>query len=40
MESMKNVDVGGFVVSYSPRNRNGSRFVELTMIGRDGSFKH
>lgn len=40
LESMSNFDLGGFVVSFSPQNRNGSRFVELTMIGRDGTFKH
>lgn len=29
-------DLGGFKVSYSPTNHNGSRFVDLTIIGRNG----
>jgi branched-chain amino acid transport system substrate-binding protein len=38
LERMQDVDVGGFYVSYSPKNRSGSRFVDLTIIGRDGKF--
>jgi ABC-type branched-subunit amino acid transport system substrate-binding protein len=37
MEKM-DVDLGGFSVSYSPKNHAGSRFVDLTIIGRDGKF--
>jgi hypothetical protein len=36
---MHDVDFGGFAVSYSPTNHNGSMFVDLTIIGRDGGFK-
>jgi hypothetical protein len=32
------VDLGGFYVSYSPANRAGSKFADLTMIGRGGKF--
>ena len=32
------VDMGGFFVSYSPKNRAGSKFVDLTIISRDGKF--
>jgi branched-chain amino acid transport system substrate-binding protein len=38
MEKMQDVDLGGFFVSYSPTNRAGSKFVDLTIIGRDGKF--
>jgi len=38
MEKMQDVDLGGFYVGYSPTNRAGSRFVDLTIIGRDGKF--
>ena len=38
MEKMRDVDLGGFYVSYSPTNHAGSRFVDLTIIGRDGKF--
>ncbi|HXZ53832.1 MAG TPA: ABC transporter substrate-binding protein, partial [Burkholderiales bacterium] len=38
LESMNNVDLGDFVVSFSPTNHSGSKFVDLTMIGRGGKF--
>lgn len=37
MEKM-DVDLGGFYVSYSPKNHTGSKFVDLTIIGREGKF--
>jgi branched-chain amino acid transport system substrate-binding protein len=37
MEKM-DVDVGGFFVSYSPKSHIGSKFVDLTIIARDGKF--
>ena len=39
LESMHDVDFGGFAVNYSPTNHNGSMYVDLTIIGRDGGFK-
>lgn len=36
LEKMNNYDAGGFKVSFSPENRVGSKFVEVTVIGRDG----
>lgn len=36
LEKMSSYDVGGFKVSFSPDNRVGSKFVEVTVIGRDG----
>jgi branched-chain amino acid transport system substrate-binding protein len=38
MEKMQDVDVGGFFVSYSPKNHAGSKFVDLTIIARGGKF--
>ena len=38
MEAMSDVDLGGFYVGYSPTNRAGSKFVDLTIIGRQGRF--
>jgi ABC-type branched-subunit amino acid transport system substrate-binding protein len=38
LETMNGVDLGGFVVSFSPANHSGSQFVELTIIGRGGKF--
>jgi ABC-type branched-subunit amino acid transport system substrate-binding protein len=38
LEKMNDVDLGGFFVSYSPKNRAGSKFVDLTIIARDGKF--
>jgi ABC-type branched-subunit amino acid transport system substrate-binding protein len=38
LETMGDVDVGGFYVSFSPKNHNGSKFVDLTIIARDGKF--
>lgn len=38
LEGMNNVDIGDFVVGFSPTNHSGSKFVDLTMIGRGGKF--
>ena len=38
LETMSDYDVGGFTVTYTPSDHSGSRFVELTAIGRDGAF--
>jgi ABC-type branched-subunit amino acid transport system substrate-binding protein len=38
LESMHDVDLGGFYVGYSPAVHAGSKFVELTIIGRSGKF--
>ena len=38
METMRDVDVGGFAVTFTPANHNGSKFVELTVIGKDERF--
>jgi branched-chain amino acid transport system substrate-binding protein len=38
MEKMNDVDLGGFWISYSPKSHTGSKFVDLTIIGREGKF--
>jgi ABC-type branched-subunit amino acid transport system substrate-binding protein len=38
LEGMNNVDLGDFVVNFSPANHSGSKFVDLTMIGHAGKF--
>lgn len=38
LERMQDVDLGGFYVSYSPKNHAGSKFVDLTIIGHNGKF--
>jgi ABC-type branched-subunit amino acid transport system substrate-binding protein len=37
LNTMKDFDLGDFTVSYTPAARAGSRVVDLTIIGRDGS---
>ncbi|WP_420474259.1 ABC transporter substrate-binding protein [Noviherbaspirillum sp. ST9] len=36
LESLNAYDVGGFTLHFSPTSRVGSRFVEITVIGKDG----
>ena len=38
MWNIKRHDLGGFEVNFSEPGRNASRFVELTMVGREGRF--
>jgi ABC-type branched-subunit amino acid transport system substrate-binding protein len=40
LDGMSSYDAGGYFVSFSPDNHNGSAFVELTVIAKDGKFKH
>jgi ABC-type branched-subunit amino acid transport system substrate-binding protein len=40
LEAMTSLDLGGYTVSYSPLNHNGSKFVELTVIGNNGRVLH
>ena len=39
MQSLENLDLdlGGFKVRFSPGDRVGSRYVEVTLLGRDGN---
>ena len=34
--SLKKLDLGGFEINATTPERNASRFVELTVVGRDG----
>ena len=36
LESLQNYDLGGITLGYSPTNRVGSRYVEVTVIGGNG----
>lgn len=36
--AIKNLDLGGFSVGFNEANLNASRFVELTMVSREGRF--
>ncbi len=38
LESIRDLNLGGFEVSYSPRDHAGSRYTDLTIIGRGGRF--
>jgi len=38
LESMRNVDMGGFTIKFSPESHEGSFFTELTIIGLGGRF--
>ncbi|MDP2064956.1 MAG: ABC transporter substrate-binding protein [Burkholderiaceae bacterium] len=38
LESMREVNLGGFMVNYSAKNHMGSGYTDLTLIGRDGRF--
>lgn len=38
LESMRSMDLGGFVLKFSPTNHEASDYVELTVVRRDGSF--
>jgi branched-chain amino acid transport system substrate-binding protein len=38
LEGMQDFDLGGLIVNYGPKERMGSKFVEATMISKDGRF--
>jgi branched-chain amino acid transport system substrate-binding protein len=40
LDNMKGFDTGGYVVSFSPTNHNGSSYVELTVLGKDLKFNY
>jgi len=40
LESMKDVNLGGFEISYSAKDHLGSRYTDLTIIGSGGRFMH
>ena len=40
LESLKEYNMGGFVINYGAKNHEGSRYTDLTIIGRNGKFMH
>ena len=40
LESLRDYDMGGFSVSYSPKSHEGLRYTDMTIIGRGGKFVH
>ena len=38
LESLRDHNMGGFTISYAPKSHEGSRFTDLTIIGRGGKF--
>ncbi len=40
LDGMSSYDVGGYTVSYSPTDHNGSSYVELTVISKEGAFRN
>jgi branched-chain amino acid transport system substrate-binding protein len=38
LETLRNHDMGGFLVNYSPESHEGSRYTDLTIIGSTGRF--
>jgi len=36
LETLRDFDTGGFYVTYTPSDHNGSKFVDLTVIGKEG----
>jgi ABC-type branched-subunit amino acid transport system substrate-binding protein len=38
VEGITELDLGGYFVSYSPTNHNGSSYVDITVINKDGRF--
>jgi len=40
LESMHDVNLGGFTVNYSAKDHQGSSFTDLSFVGRGGKFMH
>lgn len=40
LESLKDYNMGGFAVTYGPKNHQGSTYTDLTIISRGGKFLH
>ncbi len=40
LNGMNDVDLGGIRIGYSPTDHDGSRFVELTIVGKNGVIWH
>lgn len=40
LEGLRNVDLGGFTVSFSADNHNASSFVEMTVLNKNGDIRY
>jgi ABC-type branched-subunit amino acid transport system substrate-binding protein len=40
LDGLRGFDAGGYLVSFSPTNHNGSSFVELTVMGKEIKFNY
>jgi branched-chain amino acid transport system substrate-binding protein len=40
LESLRDFDLGGFHVDFGPRKHSGSRFIDLTMLTKDGKVRY
>jgi ABC-type branched-subunit amino acid transport system substrate-binding protein len=40
LESMKDVSLGGFSITFGPNDHEGSRYTDLSIIGTRGRFVH
>ncbi len=40
LEGLRNVDLGGFTASFGADSHNASKFVELTVLGKDGKVRY
>lgn len=40
LEGIRDLNMGGFTISYGPKDHEGSRYTDLTIIGRGGKFMH
>jgi branched-chain amino acid transport system substrate-binding protein len=40
LEGIRNLDLGGFNAGFGGENHNASKFVELTVLGRDGKVRY
>lgn len=38
LETFREHDLGGYTVSYGPRDREGSTYIDITIVGRDKTF--
>jgi ABC-type branched-subunit amino acid transport system substrate-binding protein len=40
LDTLAGYDAGGYTISFSPTNHNGSRYVDLTILGADLAFRN
>jgi branched-chain amino acid transport system substrate-binding protein len=40
LEATRKLDLGGLSISYGPGERDGSNFVDIVVLGRDGRFRY